>query len=93
MGFSFVEAFILPHIAATSPAFVDGWFGMLVGSATKADMGALPMLWLLTNCEHLLGGRRFAGIATFRARILPRWAGVLLAAGTVLAPTAAALPT
>ncbi len=39
----------------------------------------------------MLGGLLF-GIATFRAGILPRWAGVLLALGTVLAPVAGLLP-
>jgi hypothetical protein len=32
------------------------------------------------------------GIATFRARVLPRAAGVLLAIGTALTPVAAFLP-
>jgi hypothetical protein len=30
-GFSFVEAFILPHLAAESPAFVESLLGMLTG--------------------------------------------------------------
>jgi hypothetical protein len=38
-----------------------------------------------------LGGLLFS-IATFRAGILPRWAGALLAVSTVLAPLAALLP-
>ena len=40
---------------------------------------------------YMVGGLLF-GIATFRAGILPRWAGVLLAIGTVLAPVAGLLP-
>jgi hypothetical protein len=91
MGFSFVEAFILPRLATTAPAFVSGWMGMLVGPAGKFDMGPLPTLWTLTAPIYMTGGLLF-GIATFRARILPRWAGVLLAIGTVLAPAAGALP-
>ena len=91
MGFSFVEAFVLPRVATTSPAFVQGWMGMLVGPATKIDLGALPTLWTLSGLIYIIGGLLF-GIATFRAGILPRWAGVLLAAGTVLAPVAKLLP-
>ena len=44
-----------------------------------------------TGPVYILGGLLF-GIATFRAGILPRWAGALLAVWTVLAPIAALLP-
>ena len=91
MGFSFVEAFILPRLATSEPAFVQSWMGMLVGPAGKFDLGALPTLWTLSAPLYMLGGLLF-GIATFRAGILPRLAGVLLAVGTLLAPVAALLP-
>jgi hypothetical protein len=91
MGFSFVEAFILPRVATTSPAFVTGWMGMLGGPASKIDLGVLPTLWTLSGPVYIFGGLLF-GIATFRAGIFPRWAGVLLAAGTALAPVAKLLP-
>jgi len=29
MGFSFVEAFVLPHLVSVTPAFVHGWMGMI----------------------------------------------------------------
>jgi hypothetical protein len=91
MGFSFVEAFILPHVATASPAFVQAWMGTFNGPAGKFDLGALPTIWTLTAPVYIFGGLLF-GIATFRAGILPRWAGALLALSTVLAPIAAALP-
>ena len=91
MGFSFVEAFILPRLATAEPKFVQGWMGMLVGPASKFDLGVMPTLWTLTAPLYM-GGGLFFGIATFRAGILPRWAGVLLAIGTVAAPVAALLP-
>lgn len=91
MGFSFVEAFILPRLATSQPAFVAGWFGMLVGPATKIDLGPLPTIWTLTAPLYMLGGLLF-GISIYRVGILPRWAGVLLAVGAVLAPIAALLP-
>jgi hypothetical protein len=91
MGFSFVEAFILPQVATSSPAFVQAWMGMFNPTASNFDLGALPTLWTLTAPIYILGGLLF-GIATFRAGILPRWAGALLALGTVLAPVAVLLP-
>ena len=91
MGFSFVEAFVLPRLATSDPSYVEGWMGMLVGPASKVDLGALPTLWTLTAPVYILGGL-FFGIATFRAGVLPRGAGVLLALGTLLAPVAALLP-
>lgn len=91
MGFSFVEAFILPHVARTRPAFVRAWVGMFAGPKGNFDIGVLPTIWTLTGFVYILGGLLF-GIATFRAGILPRWAGALLAIGTVLAPIASQLP-
>jgi hypothetical protein len=91
MGFSFVEAFLLPHVATTSPALVQAWMGMFNGPAGTFDLGALPTVWTTSGFLYVLGGLLF-GVATFRAGILPRWAGALLAASTVLAPVAALLP-
>jgi hypothetical protein len=91
MGFSFVEAFILPHVANTSPAFVQAWMGMFNGPAGTFNLGVLPTIWTLTAPLYILGGL-FYGIATFRAGTLPRWAGALLAISTLLAPVAALLP-
>jgi hypothetical protein len=91
MGFSFVEAFVLPHVATTTPDFVVAWMGMFNGPSGSLDLGVLPTLWTLTAPLYMLGGLAF-GIATFRAAILPRWAGALLALGTMLAPVAALVP-
>ena len=91
MGFSFVEAFVLPQIASASPAFVDGWMKLFNGGSSAISMGALPTLWTISAPAYILGGLLF-GIATFRAHVLPRGAAVLLALGTVLAPLAAMLP-
>lgn len=90
MGFSFVEAFILPHLATATPALVDSWMKMFNGGTRQFDLGVLPTLWTLSAPIYILGGLLF-GIATFRARILPRGAAVLLALGTVLAPLGGAL--
>lgn len=91
LAFSFVEAFILPRLATQSPAFVSAILGMFEGPAGDMDLGLLPLLWTISGPLYMLGGLLF-GIATFRAGVLPRWAGVLLACGTALAPIAALLP-
>jgi hypothetical protein len=84
MGFSFVEAFIVPHVATASPGFVHAWMGMFSRPAGTFNLGAVPTIWTLTGPVYILGGLLF-GIATFRAGILPRWAGALLSVSTVLA--------
>jgi hypothetical protein len=90
LGFSFVEAFILPTLATAAPAFVEGFLATLTSTPSEINLGILPVIWLLTAPLYILGGLLF-GIATFRAGILPRWAGALLAIGTVLGPLLAAL--
>jgi hypothetical protein len=90
-GFSFVEAFILPRLATESPAFVEGFLGMLTGVPSEIDFGVLPTLWQISNPLYLLAPLLF-GIATFRAGVLPRWAGALLALGSLLAPVGALVP-
>jgi hypothetical protein len=64
---------------------------MFNGTTSSADLGALPTLWTIAGPLYMLGGLLF-GIAVYRAGVLPRWAGVLLAVGTVIAPVAALLP-
>jgi hypothetical protein len=91
MGFSFVEAFVLPRVAHTTPGFVQSWMGMFTGPKGTFDLGVLPAVWTLSAPVYILGGLLF-GIATWRAGVLPRWAGALLAVGTVLAPIASQLP-
>jgi hypothetical protein len=81
-AFQFTEAFLLPLLATDAPKFVAGFVGIPGGSASEVSLGILPALYSLTSVLYLLGGV-LLGIATFRARILPRWAGGALAVGTV----------
>jgi hypothetical protein len=90
-AFVFAEAFIAPPLAAESPAFVDGFLGISYGRANGIDLGALPVLYALVGILYMLGGLVF-GIATFRARILPRWPAGLLAVVSAVTPAAALLP-
>jgi len=81
----FIEAFISPVVANVAPKFVEGLLGMVAGHASDINLGALPTVYalLIGVVGYVLGGFLF-GIATFRARVLPRWAGGLLALGTLL---------
>lgn len=90
-GFSFVEAFILPRLATESPAFIAAWMGMFSRAPSAVDLGVLPMLWNISGPMFILGPVLF-GIATFRARVLPRWAGALLALNAVSVPVGALIP-
>jgi hypothetical protein len=81
----FIEAFISPVLANVAPKFVEGLLGMVTGHAGEINLGALPTVYglLIGGVGYVLGGLLF-GIATFRANVLPRWAGGLLAIGTLL---------
>jgi hypothetical protein len=81
-GFQFAEAFIVPLLATDAPAFVEGWVGIPSGATSEANLGALATIFSVASVFYLIGGM-LLGIATFRARVLPRWAGVALAVGTV----------
>jgi len=91
MPFSFMEAFILPRLATVLPEFVAGFLGMFTGVPSEIDLGILPTLWNLSGPMFILGPLLF-GIATFRAGVLPRWAGGLLAFGALLIPVGAMVP-
>ena len=91
LAFIFAEAFIMPPLASAAPKFVEGFFGIVNGHPTLMNLGILPAIYALVGVLYLLGGLLF-GIATFRAGILPRWAGGLLAGTALLTPLAAMLP-
>ena len=88
-AFQFAEGLIVPLLATDLPRFAVGFEGISSGSPSEVSLGILPAVYSLTSVLYLLGGVAF-GIATFRAGILPRWAGGGLAVGTV-APLALSL--
>ena len=89
-GVSLFEAFILPKLATASPAFVESFLGMFSGIPSEIDLGILPTLWKIAEPMYILGPLLF-GIATFRAGVLPRWAGALFIVGATLGPLGALL--
>jgi hypothetical protein len=82
-AFQFLEAFVLPALVTEAPRFVEGLLGMVGGHPSDIDLGAVPVVWTVTGLLYLAGGVLF-GVATLRARILPRWSAGLLSVGTVL---------
>lgn len=79
MAFQFVEAFVTPMLTTEAPRFVEGVLGIAGNAKSDVDLGALPAINAVTGfAGYVLGGLLF-GIATFRAGILPRKAGALLA--------------
>lgn len=89
--FTVAEIFLLPPLVSEAPRFVEGFLGIFIGVASDVDFGVLPTLWVLSGVVYILGGVLF-GIATFRAGVLPRWAGALLAVGTASSLAGALLP-
>jgi len=90
-AFIFAEAFILPVLATTAPQFVESVLGIFNGFPGEMNLGALPTVYTVVGLLYMLGGVLF-GIATLRARVLPRWAGALLAVAAAMTPAAALLP-
>jgi hypothetical protein len=84
MCFSFIEPTILPLLTSMAPAFVESALAMRSGVVGSMNLGALATVYSLTSILFLFGLLLF-GIATFRARILPRRAAALLALSGPLA--------
>ncbi len=84
MCYSFAEALILPLLATGAPKFVESTLGMASGAGSEMNLGAFATVYSLVSVMYLLGLLLF-GIAIFRARILSRWAAVLLALSGPLA--------
>src|SRR3954470_9343371 len=86
-----IVGYVLPTIAHSNPAYVQGVIDAAVGRSTTVDIGQMRELLLAAGLGYPLGGLLF-GIALFRAGVLARWAAVLLAYGTTSALALAVLP-
>jgi hypothetical protein len=86
-----IVGYVLPTIARSNPAYVQGVIDAAMGRSTSVDIGHMRALLMAMGLGYPLGGLLF-GIALFRARVLSRWASLLLAYGTVSALALAALP-
>lgn len=90
-AFHFVESFISPILAKTEPGYVEGMLQMISGDTSDLSLGAIPVVYAITGVAYMLGGL-LLGIATYRANILSRWSGGLLAAGAAVTLFGAAIP-
>ena len=86
-----IVGFVLPTVARSNPGYVQDVLDAAVGGHPKGDIGHMHELLLASGIGYSLGGLLF-GVALFRAGILARWAGVLLAYGTISALALSALP-
>jgi hypothetical protein len=82
LGIAFVSAFVLPSIAHSSPAYVSNAIAAATNGTVTGDIGLIKTVLLITAFTYLAGGFIF-GIALFRARVLARWASLLLAVGSL----------
>jgi hypothetical protein len=88
---TFVSAYVLPSLAATNPGYVNDVLAAATNGTAKGDIGLLGTVLKLQGIAYLGGGLIF-GIALFRARVLARWAAVLLAVSGLASAALAILP-
>jgi hypothetical protein len=88
---TFVSAYVLPSLAATNPGYVNDVLAAATNGTAKGDIGLLGIVLKLQGIAYLAGGLIF-GIALFRARVLARWAAVLLAVSGLASAALAVLP-
>ena len=86
-----IVGFVLPTVAESDPAFVQRVLDQAVGGPASGRIGHLNELLMISGMGYALGGLVF-GVALFRANVLARWAGALLALATVSALALAVLP-
>jgi hypothetical protein len=91
ISYSFAEATVLPLIAGDAPNFVENFLGMFNGEGTDGSLGALEPLPSVAGFLYVVGGV-LLGIGIFRARVLSRGAGILLAVGGAAALLAGLVP-
>jgi hypothetical protein len=78
MATTLTAGYALPAIADTNPDYVNDVLTAASGGSAAGDIGLLGTALKVQGVLYLAGGLLF-GIALFRARVLARWAAVLLA--------------
>ncbi|MCA9986797.1 MAG: hypothetical protein KDE59_20950 [Anaerolineales bacterium] len=91
MAFIFIETFSLPSLATIAPQYVESFLGIVNGAPGAVDVGAVAAAYNVAGITYVLGGL-LLGIATVRARVLPRWPALLFAVAAASTPLAAVLP-
>jgi hypothetical protein len=88
---AFVSAYVLPAIAETNPGYVNDVLAAATNGTAIGDIGLIQGAFYVSGITFLGGGLIF-GIALFRARVLARWAAVLLAVASVFSVSLSVLP-
>jgi hypothetical protein len=91
MNTAFIATFVLPAIAGTDPTYVDAVLAAANGRAATGDIGLLKIAIRVQDVAFFAGGLVF-GIALYRARVLARWAAVLLAVGGFVVVALSVMP-
>jgi hypothetical protein len=92
MCVTFTAAYVLPEIASANARYVNDVIAVDTARGTVVgDIGALHTAIQLAGFAYLVGGLLF-GIALYRARVLARWAAVLLSVGGVVSAALALMP-
>jgi hypothetical protein len=91
MSTTVVSAYVLPSLADTDPGYVNDFIAAGTGGTVEGDIGLLQTVIQVQNLGYLAGGLVF-GIALFRARVLARWAAVLLAVGGLVTVALSVMP-
>lgn len=91
MSIEIIAAVVLPAIVRSDPGYVMDVLAVATGGQAAGDIGPMQPLNMVAGFAYLGGGLLF-GIALFRARVLARWAAVLLAVGTLASAAIPLLP-
>jgi hypothetical protein len=86
-----ISGYVLPSLADTDPGYVNDVLAAATNGTVQGDIGLLQAVIKVQGFAWLAGGLVF-GIALFRARVLARWAAVLLAVGSVVTVLLAVMP-
>ena len=85
-----IAVFVLPDLAARQPGYVDDVLAVATSGIPVGDVSRMQTLNNLA-ITYIIGGVVF-GIALFRARVLARWAAVLMSVGAVATVATFQLP-
>jgi len=86
-----LAVYVLPEVAESRPGYVDDVLAAATGGTTNGDIGLLATVFQLQGFAYLAGGLVF-GIALFRARVLSRWASLLLAVSGLVSALLTVMP-
>lgn len=88
---AYVAGYVLPSVADTDPSYVGDVLAAASNGSAQGDIGLMQTALTVQGFGYLAGSLLF-GIALFRARVLARWASVLLAVSGVLSLALAVMP-